>query len=198
MAEKIVIAELELNTKALQESNTQLIQDIQKLRAEQKELMKDTDGLKNATDEQAKKFVENDAALKNLSNQYNNNKKLLSENITGVVGLNDAIDKEIKNIDDAKRNNQQLLLIRSQINTTTKEGADAIAEINAKLDQNTEFIRENVSASEQQKMSIGGYKEQIKGAFADLNMYQSLREPNEYYIPFKKGNFSLVNLITSL
>lgn len=171
MAEKIVIAELELNTKALQESNTQLIQDIQKLRAEQKELMKDTDGLKNATDEQAKKFVENDAALKNLSNQYNNNKKLLSENITGVVGLNDAIDKEIKSIDDAKRNNQQLLLIRSQINTTTKEGADAIAEINAKLDQNTEFIRENVSASEQQKMSIGGYKEQIKGAFADLNIF---------------------------
>lgn len=171
MAEKIVIAELELNTKALQESNTQLIQDIQKLRAEQKELMKDTDGLKNATDEQAKKFVENDAALKNLSNQYNNNKKLLSENITGVVGLNDAIDKEIKSIDDAKRNNQQLILIRSQINSTTKEGADAIAEINAKLDQNTEFIRNNVSASEQQKMSIGGYKEQIKGAFADLNIF---------------------------
>lgn len=171
MADKIIIAELELNTKAMQEANARMIQDIQKLRAEQKELLKDTDGMKNATDEQAKKFVENDSALKNLQNQYNSNKKLLAENITGVVGLNDAIDKEIKSIDEAKRNNEQLLLIRSQINSTTKAGADALEEINAKIDQNTNYIKENVSQGEQQKMSIGGYREQIKGAFADLNIF---------------------------
>lgn len=171
MAERIVIAELELNTQAMQNANTSLIVQIQKLKAEQKDLMTTTNGLKDATDDQARTFIENDAALKKLQAEYNNNKKLLAENITGVVGLNDALGKEITSVEEARRNNEQLRLIRSQVNATTKEGAEAIAEINAKLDENTEFIRQNVSASEQQKMSIGGYKDQIKSAFADLNIF---------------------------
>ena len=171
MADRIVIAELDLNTKAMQQSNTALIVQIQKLKAEQKELMKDTNNMTNATDEQAKAFVENDAALKNLQAQYANNKKIIAENITGVTGLSDAIGKEVQSVNEARKNNAELLSVRNQLNAATEEGAAAIAEINTKIDENTEFIRQNVSASEQQKMTIGGYKEQIKSAFADLNIF---------------------------
>lgn len=70
-----------------------------------------------------------------------------------------------------KKNNSELIAIRNQINTETKEGAEALAEINAKLDENTEFIKANISASEQQKATIGDYKNQVKGAFAELNIF---------------------------
>ncbi len=171
MADRIVIAELDLNTTAMQQANTALIVQIQKLKEEQKALMKDTNNMTDASDEQAKVFVENDAALKNLQAQYANNKKIIAENITGVTGLSDAIGKEVQSVNEARKNNAELLSVRNQLNAATEEGAAAIAEINTKIDENTEFIRQNVSASEQQKMTIGGYKEQIKSAFADLNIF---------------------------
>jgi len=171
MADRIIIAELDLNTKAMQQSNTTLIVQIQKLKEEQKALMKDTNNLTNATDDQAKTFVENDAALKNLQAQYANNKKIIAENITGVRGLSDAIGKEVQSINEARKNNAELLSIRNQVNAATEEGAAAIAEINKKIDENTEFIRENVSEAEKQKMTIGDYQNQIKSAFADLNIF---------------------------
>ncbi len=171
MADRIIIAELDLNTKAMQDANTKLIKDIQKLKAEQKELYKETNNLQDATDEQARAFIENDAALKNLQAQYNNNKKIISENITGVQGLNAAIDREVQSVNEARKNNAELLSLRNQINTATAEGAAVIEEINKKIDENTNYIKANVSEMEQQKMSIGDYSNQIKDAFADLNIF---------------------------
>ena len=92
MAQKIVIAELELNTKSIQESSTKLIQEITRLKEEQKALKQETGNLSTATDEQSRKFIENDAALKKLSGEYNNNKKILAENTTGINGLSDALE----------------------------------------------------------------------------------------------------------
>lgn len=130
--------------------------------------MKETNNMKNASDEQARKFVENDAALKNLTNQYNTNKKILAENVTGVKGLTEALNREITIENEAKKNNAELLNIRKQINTATKAGADAVEEINKKIDANNKFIKENVSEYEKQKISISGYKDEIKDAFGEI------------------------------
>ena len=171
MAEKIVIAELELNTKALQQSNTKLIQDISRLREEQKSLKKETGNLSTATDEQARKFIENDAALKKLSGQYNTNKKVLAENTTGIKGLNDALSKEISGVNEAKKNNKELINARNQVNTKTLAGQKAIAEINAKLDKNNKLIKDNSSNLEQQKIGIGGYEQGIASALSKVNLF---------------------------
>lgn len=103
MAEKIIIAQLDIDTKAMQEKNARYLYDIQKIKEEQKKLSDSTNGLKNATLEQLKVYADNDAALKNLQSQYNNNKKILAENMTGVAGLSDALGKEVTSINEAKK-----------------------------------------------------------------------------------------------
>lgn len=168
MAERIVIAELELNTQALQEANTKLIQDISKLREEQKLLKKETGNLSTATDEQAKKFLENDVILKKLTGEYNFNKNILSENVSGVKNLSDALGKSIKSENDAIKNNKELVIARKQLNVETEEGKKAISEINAKIDDNNKFLKNNASELEKQKIGIGGYKEAFTGAFEEI------------------------------
>lgn len=171
MAEQIIIAELQMNTKSLRDSNATLIQDIAKLRAEQKELQKETKNLQNATDEQSKSYVENDAKLKQLNSEYQNNKKVLAESISGVAGLNDLLEKEVTTVGEAEKANKKLSIIRSQITNETQEGRDAITEINAKLDANNEFIKINSDELKKQKQNVGNYKESIKEAFQELNIF---------------------------
>jgi len=171
MADQIVIAELQINTKALQESNTKLIQQIAQLKSEQKDLQTSTNGLTTASDEQSRKFIENDAALKQLNTEYSTNKKVLSEAVTGVAGLNDELQKEAKSVYEATNQNTKLNIIKKQITTSTQEGRAAIEEINVKLDKNTEYIKANSSETEKQKMNIGNYKDSLKGALAELNPF---------------------------
>lgn len=171
MAEQIVIAELQINTKSLQDSSAKLVQDIAKLKAEQKDLTKVTAGLTQATDEQSLRYIENDAKLKQLNSEYANNKKVLAETISGVEGLNDLLSEEVKTVGDAEKANKKLSLIRSQITTDTQEGRDAIEEINAKLDENNDFIKGNSDQLKQQKINVGNYKESIKEAFGELNIF---------------------------
>jgi hypothetical protein len=171
MAEQIVIAELQINTKSLLDSNTKLIQQIALLKAEQKDLQSTTKNLSTASEEQSRKFIENDAALKSLNSEYSTNKKVLSEAVTGVAGLNEELGKEAKSVYEATNQNTKLNIIKKQITTSTQAGRDAIEEINIKLDQNTEYIKANSSETEKQKMNIGNYKDSIKGALAELNPF---------------------------
>lgn len=171
MAEQIVIAELQLNTKSLENSNAKLIQDIAKLKEEQKNLSKETANLTNATEEQSLAYIENDARLKALNTEYANNKKVLAESTAGVAGLNDLLSQEAKKVGDAEIANRKLSIIRSQITTDTQAGRDAISEINKKINENNNFIQENSDKLKQQKMNVGNYKEAISSAFQDLNLF---------------------------
>ena len=171
MAEKIVIAELELNTKSLQDSNAKIIQQIAVLREAQKNLKTETGNLTNATEEQSRAFIENDAQLKALNTEYSNNKKVLAEATSSVAGLNELLSQEITRVGDAEKANKKLSIIRSQITTDTQAGRDALTEINEKIDSNTEFIRENSDAQKQQVMNVGNYKEAITEAFQELNIF---------------------------
>lgn len=171
MAERIVIAELDINTKSLQDSSAATLQQIAKLRTEQKELSKETKNLTTATEEQSRQYVENDVKLKSLNAEYANNKKVLAETTSGITGLNDLLSQEIVKVGDAEKANKKLSIIRSQITTDTQAGRDALAEINAKIDSNTEFIRTNSDAQKQQTMNVGNYKEAISGAFQELNIF---------------------------
>ncbi|WP_228853252.1 hypothetical protein [Aegicerativicinus sediminis] len=71
----------------------------------------------------------------------------------------------------AKQNNKELRELREELNIETEEGAAALDAINAKLDVNTEFIKENVSSLEQQKINIGNYKDSIKEAFDEMDLF---------------------------
>ena len=180
MAEQIVIAELQINTKALQDSSAKLIQQIAQLKLEQKELSKETSGLTKATDDQSRKFIETDAKLKQLNSEYANNKKVLAESISKVEGLNDVLSKEATTVNEASAQNKKLTETKRNVTTATQEGRDAISVINEKINENNEYIKANGSLLEKQKIGIGDYKKSIIEAYEELeNQKQALEDSKE-------------------
>jgi hypothetical protein len=170
MAKRIVIAELEMDTKRMQKDNASLIKQINILKESQKQLKKETSNLTTATDEQAMKFAKSDAELKKLSGTYNTNKKTLAENTTGVKNLNNELSREVLNIASAREQNKKLLAVRNQLNPANDKHKSAITEINDKMDKNNKYIESNVSGLEQQKIGIGKYEEGVISALKKVNI----------------------------
>lgn len=169
MAQKVEILSLDIDTQALISKMTQTRAEIDKLKSAQKELT-------NTNQTNSDAFTKNAVEIGRLQSSYNSQagvvKQLTTANnafATATQAASQAIDKEITSIGAARDNNTQLLAIRNQVNTKTDEGKDAITRINAKLDENNNFIKNNVSAYEQQKISIGQYSAGIKDALNNIN-----------------------------
>lgn len=171
MAERIILAQLDLDTQSLVKSAMESGNAIKALRAEQKLL-------KDSGEENSAQYVRNEAELKRLTAQRNQATKAIAAQVNESDRLvsaqekaTEAISKEVVTIDEAIANNKELRAVRNTLNLTTEEGKKKLAEINAKLDANTEFVRENGSALEQQKMNIGNYKDSIVEAANELNIF---------------------------
>lgn len=91
---------------------------------------------------------------------------------TSLIELgNAAILREIKNKNDAKAANIALNAVSNQLNPNIEEEAKLLTEVNAKIDENTKYIKENTSAAGQLKMNVGNYTESIKDALNELNPF---------------------------
>ncbi len=93
---------------------------------------------------------------------------------------NQLLEAENTSIAAARQSNKDILALRNQLNPAIKEEADLIEDLNNRLDRNNEFIKNNASAYEQQKINIGNYSESIQDALSKID-------------PF---NFSLSQFIT--
>src|SRR5690606_37554296 len=65
----------------------------------------------------------------------------------------------------------ELLALRNQLDIADENNADSLAELNAALDKNNAFIKENVSAYEQQKIGIGDYQTAIENALGGTKLF---------------------------
>ncbi|PTB95693.1 hypothetical protein C9994_10615 [Marivirga lumbricoides] len=169
MADKIIIAELDIDVDELESRQASLLKQQQAIKDEQKALQAELKKTGQFTDEQAKAYVKNDAALKNLNQSYQTNKKVLAESTTSLAGLNDALNKQIKTEQAAKDNNRELIRVRGQLDKTSKDYARNLEIINNRIDENNDFIGENVSQLEKQKINIGNYASAIEGATEQLD-----------------------------
>jgi hypothetical protein len=61
-------------------------------------------------------------------------------------------------INKARAANKQLLAERNSLNLATEDGRKRQAELNAEIDKNNDFIKENVDALSRQKINIGNYE----------------------------------------
>lgn len=171
MNDKIVIAQLDLNFDALVQSSVEASDAIIKLKNEQKKL---TDEGKKASAE----YVKNEVALKNLTAAYNQNVKVMTASVkaaqdleTREKALKAAFDMEVVSVDTARERNKLLTELRNSVNVTTAEGVEELKRLNAELDKNNEFIKENVDAYTKQKINIGNYKDSIIEAANELNIF---------------------------
>jgi len=128
--------------------------------------------------EASEEYVKQEAILKKLRREYNLNQKQV-QNLTDTNGnlltvqqkLDKALKQEVKSVKSAIANNKELRQLRNEIDVTTREGAEAVEQLNKKIDENTDLIKENSSALEKLKLNVGNYKEDIKGAFNELNIF---------------------------
>jgi len=154
---KIIIAELDLNTDALTKKAVVTKKAIQDLKDAQKILQ--IQGKQNSTE-----FVKNEIALKKLSTSYREQTKVLGsltsrsdEFIKVEKAIDNAVNKNINTIAQARKSNKDLLAVRNELNLNSVEGQKQLTRINSKLDKNNKVIKQNVSGYEQQKIGIGNY-----------------------------------------
>lgn len=168
---KIVIASLDIDIEALLKSTSDLKKEIDALKNTQKDLAASGDKTSEA-------FVQNEAVLKSLNGAYNSNIKVIQESGKATQTqaaqsdlLSMALNTEVTSIAEARQQNQLLNKLRNETNATTVEGQAQITALNAKLDENNNFIKQNGDQYLQQKINIGNYKESIKEAFQEMNIF---------------------------
>jgi hypothetical protein len=168
---KVVIAELDIDIQALLKTTSDLKKEIDKIKNSQKELAASGQASSEA-------FVENEAVLKTLTGAYSQNIKAIQESGKATAQqadqtelLNLALTQEATSISEAREQNKLLNKLRNETNTTTKEGQAQLTALNAKLDQNNAFIKQNGDSYLQQNMTIGKYKDEIKDAFSEMNLF---------------------------
>lgn len=171
MAEKRKLLELDIDVESILTKSVELKSKLDSLRTTQKEL-------KDSGDTNSEAYIKLSAQISKVSSEYNINQKQLTNlaqvsgnylSINQKVGL--SLDKEINSISEARTNNAELLKIRNELNLSRADEKALADEINAKLDKNNGFIKENVSAYEKQKIGIGDYKTAITEAIGETGIF---------------------------
>jgi hypothetical protein len=169
MAQKIVIAELDIDINALLKSTSELKKQIDALKNTQKDLAASGQSTSEA-------FIQNEAVLKSLNTAYASNVKALTESGKATATQADksellslALSQEATSIAEAREQNKLLNKLRNETNVTTAEGQAQLTALNAKLDENNNFIKENADQYLKQKINIGNYSDSIKEALSNLN-----------------------------
>lgn len=95
-------------------------------------------------------------------------------------------------IAQARAANKLLLAERNNLNLSTEEGIKKLAELNAAIDKNNEFIKQNVDQLSRQKINIGNYNGAAKiivDALGDVEKkIESLREKQTTLQNLSKSN----------
>lgn len=167
--ERVKIAEIDIGVDKLLSKTGQTKKEIFALQQANKDLKKDTDNLKNATQEQLDAYAQNEVQLKNLRKQYSNSTKVLDAYIN-------IQNQDIRTKDQARDANRKLIAIANQLDATNEDQAELLSRVNKEIDQNTEFIKENASEYEKTKINIGNYKESIKDALRETGLFGEYQE----------------------
>ena len=168
MAERVVIAELDINAEAFIKSTADIKKQIDQLKKDQQELSK-------SGGTASKAFVQNAADLKVLNQAYNANVKALSENTKATADaaareqlLTTVLQEEVNSIQEARNQNKLLNKLRNETNVSTEQGKKELEALNGALDSNNKFIKDNADQYLQQKINIGNYQSALQGVSPQL------------------------------
>lgn len=173
MADRIKLLELDIKTDSILAKSVELKKDLDTVRASVNEL-------KKAGDTSSESFITQSAQMAKLSAEYNLNQKQLVSLVTTSGTLQTATEKanalmevEATTRKEAIEQNKELAKIRDEINARTPEGALAIQKLNEKMDANNDFIKENSSSLEKQKINIGNYTDAINNSAVGTSIFGS-------------------------
>ena len=78
-------------------------------------------------------------------------------------------DKEIHSIDEANSANKRLREAVKLLKDTDEDYNRTLGKLNSTIGVNTDYVKKNSDRYTQQKMTVGGYREEIKNAWMELN-----------------------------
>lgn len=78
-------------------------------------------------------------------------------------------DKEVHSIDEANEANKRLRQVVKMVRDTDEDYKNTLGKLNSTIGVNTDYVKRNSDRYTQQKMTIGGYKEEVKAAWMELN-----------------------------
>lgn len=157
----INIATLTIDRSEANDSIVKTKQQIFELQKANSDLRKDIAKNGDATGEQTKQFVANEAQLKQLTAQYRTQQAAINDVTLAEIKESAALKENAKSIAQANAQNKELLNTRNQLDASTKDGAEAIDLINAKLEKNRQFVLSNGSAQEKAADISGNYRQKI-------------------------------------
>lgn len=171
MAEKIKLADFDIDVDDLTQKAISVKQRIDEIKAEMKEMTK-------AGQTSSEAFINNAVSLKELNKEYNNQLKVLGEVASAngkVIPLEQELDtimrRETKTINDLRKQNTDLLKTRNNLNLENEEHQKLLVQINEQYDRNIQAIKANVSEREKEQMSVGGYTNAIKEALQGTTLF---------------------------
>ncbi len=138
--------------------------EIAQLQESQKKLKKDTDNLKNATQEQLEAYTLGEIELKKYKKEVRDSQKVLDAFIY-------IQNQDIRTKDQARDANRKLIAIANQLDATNEDQAATLKKVNAEIDKNTDFIKDNASEYEKTKINIGNYKEKVTEALKESGLF---------------------------
>jgi len=169
--ERINLATLDLDVQDLIKKATESKQSLIALRSEQAEL-------KKSGQEGSEQFVRNEVEMRNLTATYRLQTTAIQAQVSeggrlqnAQMSINEATSRLNQTENEYRANNTLLLKLRKDLNINDADYKKNLDAINAKLDANNEFIKENVSGYEKQKIGIGDYKTAIKEAINDTGVF---------------------------
>lgn len=85
--------------------------------------------------------------------------------------LTNALEREVKTREEAKRSTIELNKIKDQLNLNDKEQVKILDVINQKVDKNNKLLKDSGSQNEKLKANIGNYTNSIKEAAEELDIF---------------------------
>lgn len=167
--ENIVLARFGIDTRDVMKETSDLKKTIGELRGKLSELRKSEE---DTTQQQ----VATEAQLKALNAQYNQNIKVLqanareqTEGLEATQKANVLLNEQAKSIEGLRFQNAELNKVRNALDVN--KDAELIQQLNERINQNTDVIKQNVDAYSQQKMNVGNYADSIKEALGSFEMF---------------------------
>lgn len=105
------------------------------------------------------------------ANLYKNLITGTGELVTVTDALNTALTREINTRAEAKKNNKELNALKDQLNIDDGKQLKLLDQLNEKVNKNNNLLKESGSQYEKQISNVGNYKNDIKEAFQELNIF---------------------------
>jgi hypothetical protein len=192
----------------LQKEQKDQLKAIEAIKEENKDLAKQKRELTKALDQESEEYEEQLKKIDQLTEAIIDNReeiKKQNKQARDQAKLIDSInllrDKEIKSIEDLRKQNAALRTVRNQLDLSVEQNIELLDTFNDKINENTELLKENGDANEQSKINVGNYTNSILDALDQTGLFGeavgALRSAQDAFIKTQEASTVATNKETA-